>query len=86
MVYLYHLGSINNSDDVSKHQRREQFLCKEKDFRLLKDLIADSYLKEELNRMYYEMAAEYMQEKINDEIARTQQRLDELRALANREQ
>lgn len=85
MVSIYHLESVNKGNDVSRNQRREHFLQKEKDFRLLKDMIADSYLKQDLNRMYYEMAAEYMPEKINDEIARTQQHLDELRALANRE-
>jgi hypothetical protein len=84
MVRLYHLASDNKRDDVISHQRRELFLQKEKDFRLLKDMIADSYLRQDLNRMYYEMAAEYMQERINDEIARTQQHLDELKALANK--
>lgn len=86
MVSLYHIEPVNKGNDDSRSQRRELFLQKEKNFRLLKDMVADSYLKQDLNRMYYEMAAKYLPERIDDEIARTQQRLDELKAFVNSEE
>lgn len=69
-----------------KSQDRDQFSRLEKDFRLLKDMVADSYLKQDLNRMYYEMVAEYMPERLRDEIERAQKHLEELKALAEKDE
>ncbi|MBO6254116.1 MAG: hypothetical protein J6O49_10755 [Bacteroidaceae bacterium] len=85
MVSLYRESLKRKGDTVTEYQSNPQFLLLEKDFRLLKDMVADSYLKQDLNRMYYELAAEYMQERLNDEIERTQQHLEELKALAKKE-
>jgi uncharacterized protein YicC (UPF0701 family) len=49
----------------------------------LKDQIADGYLKEDYSRMYYELLATYMRENLNEEIAKAEQHVEELRAWAN---
>ena len=85
MVSLYRESMKRKGNTVTEYQSNSQFLLLEKDFRLLKDMVADSYLKQDLNRIYYELAAEYMPERLNDEIERTQQHLEELKALAKKE-
>ena len=84
-VYQQYVGD-GRKDNSEVHCMADRFIQKEKEFRLLKDMLADGYLKDDVSRMYYELAARYLPEKLSDEIERTQQRLDELRALANREQ
>lgn len=63
-----------------KSSRKETFMEKKWFFRLLIDQIADCYLKYDVTQMYYEMLSEYAPNDIQDEIERTQQRLDELKA------
>ena len=79
--------ALKQIDDIVKlyHQqnrtlRKEVFLEKKLFFRLLIDQIADGYLKDDVTQMYYEMLSEYAPNDIQDEIERTQQRLDELKA------
>jgi len=79
--------ALKQIDDIVKlyHQqnrtlRKEIFLEKKLFFRLLIDQIADGYLKDDVTQMYYEMLSEYAPNDIQDEIERTQQRLDELKA------
>ena len=79
--------ALKQIDDIVKlyHQqnrtlRKEAFLEKKLFFRLLIDQIADGYLKDDVTQMYYEMLSEYVPNDIQDEIERTQQRLDELKA------
>lgn len=79
--------ALKQIDDIVKlyHQqnrtlRKEAFLEKKLFFRLLIDQIADGYLKDDVTQMYYEMLSEYAPNDIQDEIERTQQRLDELKA------
>ena len=74
-------------DDIIKlyHQndrksRKKVFLEKKLFFRLLIEQIADGYVKDDVTQMYYEMLSEYAPNDIQDEIERTQQRLDELKA------
>lgn len=72
IVKLYH--------QQNRTLRKEAFLDKKLFFRLLIDQIADGYLKDDVTQMYYEMLSEYAPNDIQDEIERTQQRLDELKA------
>lgn len=72
IVKLYH--------QQNRTLRKEAFLEKKLFFRLLIDQIADGYLKDDVTQMYYEMLSEYAPNDIQDEIERTQQRLDELKA------
>ena len=81
--------ALKQIDDIVKlyHQqnrtlRKEAFLEKKLFFRLLIDQIADGYLKDDVTQMYYEMLSEYAPNDIQDEIERTQKRLDELKARA----
>ena len=76
LVSLYH--------DQRYEHRGLKFLQLEPEFRKLKDQIADNYLKEDYSRMYYELLATYMRGKLNEEIAKAEQHVEELRALANR--
>lgn len=86
MVDLYREYMEQKENPTMKSQDRDQFSRLEKDFRLLKDMVADSYLKQDLNRMYYEMVAEYMPEGLRDEIERAQKHLEELKALAEKDE
>ena len=86
MVELYREYMEQKENPTMKSQDRDQFSRLEKDFRLLKDMVADSYLKQDLNRMYYEMVAEYMPERLRDEIERAQKHLEELKALAEKDE
>lgn len=76
LVSLYH--------DQRYEHRGLKFLQLEPEFRKLKDQIADNYLREDYSRMYYELLATYMRGKLNEEIAKAEQHVEELRALANR--
>ena len=82
MVDLYREYKEKKGIAIPIYSSRNNFMQKEKEFRLLKDMVSDSYLKQDLSRMYYEMVAEFMPERLNDEIERTQQHLEELKALA----
>lgn len=82
MVDLYREYKERKGIAIPKYSSMNNFMQKEKEFRLLKDMVSDSYLKQDLSRMYYEMVAEFMPERLNDEIERTQQHLEELKALA----
>lgn len=75
IVKLYH--------QQDKTLRRVAFLEKKPFFRQLIDQIADSYLRDDVTQMFYEMLSEYAPNDIQDEIARTQQHLDELKARIN---
>lgn len=86
MVDLYREYMEQKENPAMKSQDRDQFSRMEKDFRLLKDMVADSYLKQDLNRMYFEMVAEYMPERLRDEIERAQQHLEELKALVKKDE
>lgn len=70
------------NDDNNSH--RDQFCELEPFFDKLKDQIADDYLKEDYTRMYYELLAKYMHEKLNDELAKAKQRVIELTDWANK--
>jgi hypothetical protein len=72
IIKLYHQND--------RKSRKKVFLEKKLFFRLLIDQIADGYLKDDVTQMYYEMLSEYAPNDIQDEIERTQQRLDELKA------
>lgn len=58
-VYLQSVGD-GRKDNPEVLNVAVRFTHKEKEFRLLKDMVADGYLKQDLNRMYYEMAARFM--------------------------
>ena len=79
--------ALKQIDDIVKlyHQedrslRKEAFLEKKLFFRLLIEQIADGYVKDDVTQMYYEMLSEYSPWDIQDEIERTQQHLDDLKA------
>lgn len=79
--------ALKQIDDVVKlyHKqeqtsRKKSFLEKKSLYRLLIDQIADGYMKDDVRQMYYEMLSEYAPCDIQDEIERTQQHLDELKA------
>ena len=79
--------ALKQIDDIIKlyHQndrksRKKVFLEKKLFFRLLIEQIADGYVKDDVTQMYYEMLSEYVPCDIQDEIERTQQHLDELKA------
>ena len=65
---------------LKKLLRKKVFLEKKSFFRLLIEQIADGYVKDDVTQMYYEMLSEYVPCDIQDEIERTQQHLDELKA------
>lgn len=75
LISLYH--------DQNDEHRGHMFMQLESEFRKLKDQIADGYLKEDYSRMYYELLATYMRENLNEEIAKAEQHVEELRAWAN---
>ena len=72
IVKLYH--------QEDRKSRKESFLEKKLFFRLLIEQIADGYIKDDVTQMYYEMLSEYSPCDIQDEIERTQQHLNELKA------
>lgn len=79
--------ALKQIDDIIKlyHQndrksRKKVFLEKKLFFRLLIEQIADGYVKDDVTQMYYEMLSEYSPCDIQDEIERTQQHLNELKA------
>ena len=75
LIDLYH--------DTNNNSCRDKFCQLESDFNRLKDQIADDYLKEDYTRMYYELLAKFMPEKLNDELVKAEQRVKELRDWAN---
>lgn len=86
MVEFYRKDDEESRKDGTEQARRNGFLRKEKDFRLLIDMLAEGYIKDDVSRMYYELASKYMPERVDDEIERTKRRLDELIAVAKREE
>lgn len=80
-VALKQIGAFVKLYHLQDHTlRKESFLGKKSFFRLLIDQIADGYMKDDVTQMYYEMLSEYAPCDIQDEIERTQQHLDELKA------
>ena len=77
--------SANNNKSTVAELRKGKYIADRKHRnKYLDDYIRDDYLKEDYSRMYYELLATYMRGKLNEEIAKAEQHVEELRALANR--